>query len=108
MGLAVAFIDAISDLEDVPYTISSDSSTAIGVAQGNCQYQRFPELSALVRAIGEEALATGRVVLRHVKAHNGDPWNEMADSVAKYYTAHRPQTDVEAFLEQRLSRQEHI
>ncbi len=39
VGLAVALIAAISDPNSLPHTISSDSSTAIAVAEGRCQYK---------------------------------------------------------------------
>ena len=69
-------------IRGVPITVLYDSTYAGGIAA----HAMFPNVNALMAETTQQfmymAAATLQTTWRHVRAHNGDPWNEMADRVA--------------------------
>ncbi|CAK0811604.1 unnamed protein product, partial [Prorocentrum cordatum] len=74
-------------------TITSDSADAIAAANRAAVYKPFEKLSRCVAILAHEVRHLHALEVRHTKSHDFDPWNQMADAIAKqnhradHYTA---------------------
>ena len=69
--------------EGVPVTLFPDNSLAIGILLGSCSTSEFGLQPGILQARSSELSAVRPFAVQHVHAHQGAPWNELADSMAK-------------------------
>jgi len=67
-----------------PTTVHVDNQTAIGLSEGRFASQVHDEIAALIRNLMCSPILKGKISFAYVAAHIGHPWNELADSVAKW------------------------
>ena len=85
-ALLWAFIWRIGLNSCIPTTFRSDSVMTIGQSQGTLGSQHHDETFDLLRGchqILEAALPADCLRVEHVYGHNSDPWNDLADHLAK-------------------------
>ncbi len=107
VALAITYLRILTLRQRWTYTITADNTTAIQIAKGECTHKRFEKLSLVLRALAQEAHYFYDIELRHTRSHRGDPWNEMADSIAKHFTTH-PAPITSDFVKLALAHKEHI
>ena len=81
---------------DLHFFFHFDSINAGFLAGGYFRTKEFPQLRILMRSLAQ--ILQGRHGLSnlhwlHVRAHNGDPWNEFADALAKFASQHPDEID---------------
>ena len=81
----VAMLHALSIVahNDLPSEVVFDAMVAAEVAQGLCYPDAHVGLARATTMMHIIAQHRGSVSYRHVRSHQGDPFNEMADSLAK-------------------------
>ena len=82
-ALSVAARISIAVNKRIPVHIHADSQTAKDVSFGNVIVHAHPYLGRAVRACFQLAQTDRAVTISHVYAHEGNPWNELADTIAK-------------------------
>ena len=79
---------------DIHFYFHFDALNAGYLAGGYYRTKQFPHHRTLMRSLaqilqGRHGLS--RMHWRHVKAHAGNPWNELADTIAKFASQHPDQ-----------------
>ena len=79
---------------DIHFYFHFDALNAGYLAGGYFRTKQFPHHRTLMRSLahilqGRHGLS--RMHWRHVKAHAGNPWNELADTIAKFASQHPEQ-----------------
>ena len=71
-----------------------DSLFAGNCAQGLCQSDPNLDLTVVVRSLvlSLEQLVSSPIQWSHVKGHSSNPWNDLADAVARHAQSHRVET----------------
>eukprot|EP00959_Pyramimonas_sp_CCMP1952_P385108 8071139-Pyramimonas_sp.AAC.1 len=67
----------------------ADCEAARAAADGTLAIAADYELSRLTALAAEEVGRRMKVTSHYVKAHDGHPWNELADSIAKNHNHER-------------------
>eukprot|EP00959_Pyramimonas_sp_CCMP1952_P024203 508043-Pyramimonas_sp.AAC.1 len=75
---------------DVRVTIEVDDKTALKLTVGEYRSKENEALARALNLLYEEFCRRGGNVCKHVRAHRGRPWNEMADCIAKRMSKHPP------------------
>ena len=79
MGLRLGILHAPAE----GFVLCSDSKLALAQIQGQWATNK-PELKGLRDLVLQTVEAhPGTITFKHVRAHRGNPWNELADSLAK-------------------------
>ena len=81
-GLVWALLWAIATFPQVPVTFYTDSTSAIGLTIGHFCPAGESQLATLAAMLFRYKATRCAASCRHVKAHSGDPWNELADWMA--------------------------
>ena len=79
---------------DVHFYFHFDALNAGYLAGGYYRTKQFPHHRALMRSLAQILQSRhgfSRMHWRHVKAHAGNPWNELADAIAKFASQHPDQ-----------------
>ena len=85
-GVCFAMMWVIANAVTVGGQLRSDSLCAIKRAGGEWKYPPGDKLASTARALAQTAESLGILSWQdygHVKGHHGDPWNELADVLAK-------------------------
>ena len=81
-GLTWGLLWNLAAFPNVPTKFFSDSTSAIGLTTGHFASAAGSDLATLAAMMFRLKAVRASTQCQHVKAHRGDPWNELADWLA--------------------------
>eukprot|EP00959_Pyramimonas_sp_CCMP1952_P183735 3841915-Pyramimonas_sp.AAC.1 len=71
------------DDDEMEWAITSFSKLAPGIICGKHGYQPNWKLAAFLDALSREVRYRGNIYFKYTKSHDLDPWNHLADNIAR-------------------------
>eukprot|EP00959_Pyramimonas_sp_CCMP1952_P133630 2794271-Pyramimonas_sp.AAC.1 len=73
----------MKDDDEMEWAITSDSKIVLGLTYGKHGYQPNWKLAAFLDALSREVRYRGKVYFKYTKQHDLDPWDHLADNIAR-------------------------